>query len=57
MHMITINNTTCDTGHLHASSLTCIEHRHHQNYKVNPKLQLAAAIMKFIYQANINLKT
>ena len=34
MHMVTINNNTmCDTGHLHVSSLAYSKHRHHQNYK------------------------
>ena len=56
MHMITINNTMCGTGHLHASPLTCSEHRHHQNYKVNHKLHLAVASMKFVFQVIINLK-
>ena len=35
MHMITINYTTCDTGHLHAHSLTHSEHRHPWDYEIN----------------------
>ena len=49
MHMITINNATCNTGHLHVSSLTCIEHGNHQNYKINLKLNLAMARAKSVY--------
>ena len=49
MHMITITNATCDTGHPHISSLTCSEHRHHQDYKVNHRLHLAIANMKPAY--------
>ena len=36
--MITINNATCDTGHLHISSLTHSKYRHSQDYEVNYNL-------------------
>ena len=48
MHMITFNNATCNTDHLHISSLTCSEHGHHQNYKINLRL-LAMASAKSVY--------
>ena len=48
MHTITINNATCNTGHMHVSSLTCSEHGHHQNYKMNLRLHLAMASVKSI---------
>ena len=46
MHMITINNATCNTGHLHISPLTCSEHRHLQDYEVNHNLKLAKSNVK-----------
>ena len=46
----------CNTGHLHTTSLTCSEHRHHQNYIVNLKLHLAVASAKSVHEAKINLK-
>ena len=39
MHMIAINNATCDTGHLHVSSLTHSEHRHPQEYEITYNLK------------------
>ena len=49
MHMITINNATCNTGHLHISSLSHSEHRHHQDYKINYRLHLAIASVRSLY--------
>ena len=49
MHMITINNAISKTGHLHASSLTCSEHEHHQKYKINLRLHLVMASAKSVY--------
>ena len=46
MCMITINNATCNTGHLHVSSLTCSEHGHCQDYEVIYNLNLAKCNMK-----------
>ena len=54
MHMVTINNATCNTGHLHISSLAYSEHRHHQNQKINFRLYLVKASMKCVYQAKID---
>ena len=36
--MITINNATCNTGHLYIGSLTCNEHGHHHDYEINYNL-------------------
>ena len=49
MNMLTINNATCDTGHLHISSLTYSEHGHHQNYDVNYRLYLVKSNAKPLY--------
>ena len=49
MHTITINNATFNTGHLHVSSLTCSEHGHCLNYKINLRLHLAMASAKSVY--------
>ena len=46
MHMVTINNATCNTGHLHVSSLAYSEHRHQQNYRINFRLCLGEASAK-----------
>ena len=47
----------CDTGHLHVSSLTCSEHRHHQNYKINLRLHLVMASAKSVYLAKNKLES
>ena len=47
--MITINNASCDTGHPHMSSLTCSEHGHSHNYKINLRLHLVMASAKSVY--------
>ena len=49
MHMITINNAMCDTGHLHICSLTGSEHRHPQGYEINLNLKLVKSIQKPLY--------
>ena len=49
MHTITINNAICDTGHLHVSSLTCSEHGHCQNHKINLRFHLVVASVKSVY--------
>ena len=49
IHAITFNNVMCNTGYLHISSLTCSEHGHHQNYKIDLKLHLAMASVKSLY--------
>ena len=49
MHMITINNSMCNTGHLHISSLTHSEHGHHQDYEVNYNLYLAKFNVKLLH--------
>ena len=49
MHIITINNATCDTGHLYICSLTHSEHRHPQDYEINHNLKLAKSIEKRLY--------
>ena len=54
MHMVAINKAMCDTGHLHISSLAYSEHRHHQNDKINFRLYLVKASVKFAYQAKID---
>ena len=56
MHTITINNATCNTGHLHVSSLTCSEHRHSQSYKINLRLHLGMASVKSVYLVKNKLK-
>ena len=48
MHTIAINNAMYDTGDLHISSLTCSEHRHCQNYKINLRLHLVIASVKSV---------
>ena len=54
--MITINNAICDTGHLHISSLTHSEHRHHQDYKINYRLHLVIASAKSLHLTKYKLK-
>ena len=49
MHMITINNATCNTGHLHISSLTHNEDGHHHNYEVNYNIYLVKSNVKFLH--------
>ena len=49
MHMITINNVTCDIGHLHISSLICSKHGHHQDYEENHNLKLVKSNVKTLY--------
>ena len=49
MHMITINNATCDTGHLHIISLTQNEHRDPQDYKINHNLKSVKGNEKLLY--------
>ena len=56
MHTITINNATCNTGHLHVSSLTHSEHRHHQDYKLNYRLHLLVGSAKSLHLTNNKLK-
>ena len=56
MHMITINNATCDTGHLHVSSLIHSEHRHCQDYKINYRLYLVIASAKSLHLMKDKLK-
>ena len=57
MHMITINNATCNTGHLHISSLTCSGHGHCQNYKIYLRLHLVMAGVKSVYKVKNKLKS
>ena len=47
--MITINNATCDTGHLPVSSLTHSKHGHHQDYEVNYNLHSAKSNAKSLH--------
>ena len=49
MHMITINNATCNTSHLHVCSLPHSKHRHPQDYEINHNLKLAKSIEKPLY--------
>ena len=49
MHMITINNTTCDTGHRHACSFTQSKHRHPWGYEKNHNLKSVKSIEKPLY--------
>ena len=55
MHMMTISNGTCDTGHLHISPLTHSKHRHPQDHEVNHKLKLAKSNVNFYICDEINL--
>ena len=49
MHMITINNAMCDTGHLHISPLTHSKDRHPQDYEVNHNLKSVISNAKLLY--------
>ena len=59
MHTTTINNATCDTGHLHICSLTHSEHRHPQDYEIKHNLKLVKSI-EYLYicdEINSNILT
>ena len=56
MQMITIKSATCNTGHLHVSSLTHSEHRHHQDYEINYRLHLVIASARSLYLTKIKLE-
>ena len=54
--MITINNATCNTDHMHISSLTHGEHRHHQGYEINYRIHLVKASVKSLHLMENKLK-
>ena len=57
MHMVTINNNaTCNTGHLHISSLAYSKHRCHQNYNKNFEVCPTEAGANFVHQAKIDFR-
>ena len=47
--MIITNNATCNTGHLHISSLTHSDHGHHLDYEVNYNLYSAKSSAKSLH--------
>ena len=49
MHIITINNATHETGHLHICLSTTSEHRHPKGYEIDHNLKLVKSIKKSLY--------
>ena len=58
MHMIIINNATCNTGHLHVCSSIHSEHRYPQGYEINHNLKLVKSTEKnfiFVMRSILNI--
>ena len=56
MHVITINITTCDTGHLHIHSLTNSEHKYPQDYVINCNVKTINLLVNFYKHDKITFK-